>query len=138
MSYKKILEGYANAVYTKDVESFISIYDTNVCVYDTWKEWTSIGTGKLRDMAAEWFDSLGNEKVKVEFLEVNVLESADQTVWIGEVKFFGLNEDDQVLRSISNRWTWVIKNNNGIFKIVHEHSSLPINMETFTAIMKTY
>lgn len=87
-------------------------------------------------MATEWFDSLGNEKVRVEFKEVNILESCKQIVWVGELTFYGLSEDDQILRSISNRWTWVIRKDNEILKIVHEHSSLPINTESFTGVLK--
>lgn len=137
MNYKAILERYANAVYNKDVESFISIYDNNILVYDTWEEWIKKDVIEIKNMATEWFESLGNEKVKVEFTEVSVLESENQIVWIGEFKFYGLDQDDKILRSISNRWTWVIKNNNGTLKVVHEHSSLPINMETFIGILKT-
>ncbi len=136
MNYKALLERYANAVYNKDVESFISIYDNNVLVYDTWEEWIKKDVKEIKSMATEWFDSLGNEKVKVEFTEVRVLESADQIVWIGEFKFYGLDQEDQILRNISNRWTWVLKNFNGTLKVVHEHSSLPINMEKFIGILK--
>lgn len=47
MSYKIILEGYAKAVYNKDVEGFVSLYDTEVLVYDTWNEWSSKGSKQL-------------------------------------------------------------------------------------------
>ncbi len=87
-------------------------------------------------MATGWFESLGKEKVRVEFTQVEVFQSAHQTVWVGAFKFDGLSEDDEILRSISNRWTWVIKESDEGFKVVHEHSSLPVNMETFKGIMK--
>ncbi|NLC32339.1 MAG: nuclear transport factor 2 family protein [Clostridiales bacterium] len=135
MSYKTILKQYATAVYNKDAEGLLSLYDSNVCVYDTWNEWR-YDIGGFRNMVTGWFDSLGGEKVRVEFTQGYTFESQDQTVWVGELKFYGLSEEDEVLRSISNRWTWVIKNSNGMFKIVHEHSSLPINIENFSGIMK--
>ncbi len=136
MNYKIILESYANAVYNKDIEKFIDLYDKTVHVYDTWNRWIYNDVEELRGMVTEWFDSLGKEKVRVEFNEISVMESKEQMVWIGDVKFFGLSEDDEVLRSIRNRWTWVIRNDKEGLKIVHEHSSLPINMETFKGIMK--
>ena len=136
MSYKTILEQYAIAVYNKDVERFISIYDRDVFVYDTWKEWSIKDIDQLKNMATEWFQSLGPEKVKVEFIEINTIKTINQTIWIGEVKYYAIDEKDQIIRSISNRLTWVIKDNNGIFKVVHEHSSLPINIETFKGILK--
>ena len=61
-----------------------------------------------KNMATEWFVSLGDEKVKMEFAEVSVIELANEIVWIGDLYFYGLDQDDQILRSISNRWTWVI------------------------------
>ncbi|NLY37456.1 MAG: SnoaL-like domain-containing protein [Tissierellia bacterium] len=137
MSYKIILEQYAKAVLEKEVEGFMAIYDPIVNVYDTWNSWIKKDIEEIRSMATEWFKSLGEEKVRVEFTEVNVLECESQTVWIGEVKFYGINQEDQILRSISNRWIWVIQNNDGIFKVIHEHSSLPIDTETFTGIVKT-
>ncbi len=137
MNYKTILKSYANAVYNKDLENFISIYDNKVHVYDTWKAWSYKNRDEYKNMVREWFDSLGDEKVRVEFNEINVLQTQDQTVWIGEIKFYGLSENDEILRSISNRWTWVIQNKNQVLKIVHEHSSLPIDIETFSGIMKT-
>ena len=136
MSYQVILERYAQAVYNKDVEGFLSIYDPDVCIFDTWYKWMSNDINAVGTMAGQWFESLGREKVRVEFVTVNVFKTAEQIVWIGEVKFYGLNEDDQILRSIINRWTWVIKKSDDGFKVVHEHSSLPINMETFKGILK--
>ena len=136
MTYQDILDRYAQSVYNKDVEGFLSIYDPEVLIFDTWNAWMSTDINAVRSMATQWFDSLDKEKVRVEFTTVNVLHSAEQTVWIGELKFYGLSEDGQVLRSISNRWTWVMKKCDKGLKVVHEHSSLPINMETFTGIMK--
>lgn len=136
MTFDTLLQRYAQAVYNKDVEGFVSVYDSNVCIYDTWNEWESHGTEAVRAMATGWFESLGKEKVRVEFTQVEVFQSAHQTVWVGAFKFDGLSEDDEILRSISNRWTWVIKESDEGFKVVHEHSSLPVNMETFKGIMK--
>ena len=75
MSYKILLEQYAKAVLEKEVEGFMAIYDPIVNVYDTWNSWIKKDIEEIRSMATEWFKSLGEEKVRVEFTEVNVLES---------------------------------------------------------------
>ncbi len=136
MSYKMILDQYAQTVYNKDVEGFMSIYDKNVHVFDTWNEWSYKNRDEFKAMVMDWFTSLGNEKVRVEFKEVNVFEAENQTVWVGELKFYGLSEKDEILRSISNRWTWVMNKDHEDYRIIHEHSSLPINTETFMGVMK--
>ena len=78
----------------------------------------------------------GKKRVKVDFTLLKVIESVNHIIWIGDVKYTALNEENKILRSISNRLTWVIKSSNGNLKIVHEHSSLPINMESFSGIVK--
>lgn len=136
MDYKVIFEKYASSVYEKDIEGLLSIYDSKFYILDTWNDWLTRDIKTLRHMVTEWFESLGEEKVRVEFNEIQLIESPNQIVWVGEFKYYGLSKDDQILRSISNRWTWVIKNNNGNFKVVHEHSSLPVSPETFKGITK--
>lgn len=136
MSYDAILQHYADAVYNKDVEQFLSIYDEHVYIYDTWNQWMCHDLEALRNMTVDWFESLGKETVRVEFTQLNVIDSVDHTIWIGEVNYKALDEHSHVIRSICNRMTWVIKACDGGFRIVHEHSSLPINIESFSGMIK--
>ena len=62
MGYNEILQSYANSVYNKDIEDFLSIYDKNVYIFDTWNDWMSNDIKALRQMATQWFESLGKEK----------------------------------------------------------------------------
>lgn len=136
MTFDETLRCYAEAVFNKDIEKFLSIYDNHVYIFDTWNQWMINGINALNKMVEVWFGSLGKEKVSVTFTQLNTNESEGQTVWIGEVAYTAIDENNKIIRSISNRMTWVMKKGNDGFKIIHEHSSLPIDMESFSGILK--
>jgi ketosteroid isomerase-like protein len=69
-SVEQVLEGYAAAVRGKDVGGFVSLYAKDVRVFDMWGRWSYDGTDAWRGMATEWFGSLGDEQVGVEFQDV--------------------------------------------------------------------
>lgn len=51
------------------------------------------------------------------------------------VTFAAVSEQGERLRSMTNRLTVHLARRGDAWKIVHEHSSLPIDMETGTAIL---
>ena len=65
----KVLETYASAVYAKNVETFMHLYDPDVRVFDTWGVWSYEGAEAWQRAVEGWFTSLGTEKVKVSFDE---------------------------------------------------------------------
>lgn len=67
------LEAYAAAVHAKDVDAFAALYNDNVHIYDSWGQWQYTGIESWRSMAAEWFSSPGDERVQVEFNDVQYL-----------------------------------------------------------------
>ncbi len=95
------MDAYADAVYAKDLEAFAALYAKGVHVFDSWGQWQYDGIGAWRGMAAGWFSSLGDERVEVRFGAVSSTVGA-------EVAFGSA----------------------GVWKITHEHSSLPIDMAT--------
>ena len=49
-----ILDRYRTAVYTKDVEAFIGVYDEDTRVFDLWGRWLYRGSAEWRKPAEEW------------------------------------------------------------------------------------
>jgi uncharacterized protein (TIGR02246 family) len=128
---EQVLERYAAAVRAKDVASFVALYANDVRVFDMWGRWSYEGAETWRDMAAEWFGSLGTEQVAVEFEDVSTLVSDNVAVVYAFVTYKGLSADGTELRAMNNRLTWALheKPDDG-WKIVHEHSSAPADLET--------
>lgn len=85
-------------------------------------------------MAAGWFGSLGDERVEVEFHDVRSSIGEDIAFGHAAVTFAGVSAQGERLRSMTNRLTLNLVKKEGLWKIVHEHSSLPIDMESGKAI----
>ena len=125
-----LLESYRDAVYAKDVEAFVAIFADDACVFDMWGTWSHDGIDSWREMAVGWFGSLGDELVRVAFDEVQTTVGDDTAVLSAFVTFAGLSADGEELRSMNNRLTWGLRKTGGTWKVVHEHTSAPVEMAT--------
>ena len=132
----QVLEAYKASVKAKDVEAFVSLYEQDVVIFDTWSEWSYQGVEAWRQMVVDWFGSLGSELVIVEANDSQLIADNNLAVIHASVSFKAVSAEGNELRSIQNRFTWVLQNKNGHWKICHEHSSLPIDFETFKGIFK--
>ncbi len=133
---QSLFDTYKKSAYEKDLERFLSIFDENVQVFDMWGRWSYEGIAAWRKMAEGWFGSLGPERVFVEFDEVEATVSGDMAYARATVTYSALGGDGQKLRSLQNRLTWVARKKEGLWKIIHEHTSAPIDHPTLKAILK--
>jgi uncharacterized protein (TIGR02246 family) len=125
-----MLEAYAAAMRAKDVDAFVSLYADDVRTFDLWSAWSYDGKDAFRRMVTEWFGSLGNDVVAVEYEEVRTQAGEDVTGVSAFLTFKGLSPDGEELRSMNNRLTWVLrKDAGGEWKIAHEHTSAPAGDE---------
>jgi uncharacterized protein (TIGR02246 family) len=132
---ESLFETYKNAVLQKDVEAFVSIFDEGVRVFDMW-EWTYEGLVPWREMAKGWFGSLVNERVVVTFDDVQVQTAGEMAVASAFARFAAISEKGEELRYLQNRLTWVARKKEGVWKIIHEHTSGPVDGETMKVLLK--
>lgn len=125
-----LLRRYAAAVQAKDVDGFVSLYGDDVRVFDMWGRWSYDGAAAWRSMAVEWFGSLGDEQVAVEFQDVQTLLGEDVAVAHAFVTYKGLSAEGAELRAMNDRLTWALQKTAGGWKVVHEHSSGPADFDT--------
>jgi uncharacterized protein (TIGR02246 family) len=133
---KQVFDLYKDAVFAKNVEAFVSLYDDDIHVFDMWGKWSYEGIKAWRGMVTEWFGSLNDEKVLVSFDDLQITVSPDIAIAHTFVTFKGLSADGTELRSMNNRLTCALKNANGTWKIIHEHSSSPLDPETTKALFQ--
>ena len=132
----QVLDSYKTAVTTKDVDAFVALYDQDVRVFDIWGEWSYKGVEAWRGMVTDWFGSLGNERVIVDMDGVQTIVEHDIAIVHAFVIYKGVSAEGKELRAMQNRLTWVLKRENSAWKIVHEHTSAPVNIETSKVILQ--
>lgn len=128
-----VLEIYKTAVYEKDVEKFLSMYAPEMHIYDCWGKWEVKDLFSWKKNVAEWFNGLNEDGVllKVDFRDLVVEEDANLAIVYCTVTFTAYKQEaGEQLRQMTNRFTYGLKKVNESWFIAHEHSSLPINIET--------
>jgi len=131
----RIMGSYAAAVRAKDVEAFMRLYHPTVRVFDAWGVWLYDGAPAWRIAVEGWFSSLGSERVKVSFSEVQTAAESSLAVVTAVVTYAAESANGEALRSMQNRITWVFRESGHVFRIAHEHTSAPVGFEDFKAIL---
>ena len=135
-SIARVLESYKAAVYAKDVDAFMRLYDPGVRVFDAWGVWSYEGSDAWQRAVEGWFKSLGAERVKVTFDAVKTSEARESAVVSAVVTYAGVSAQGEELRSMQNRLTWALRVSGHVLRITHEHTSAPIGFEDQKAILR--
>lgn len=135
-SVDRVLEAYKAAVHAKDIGSLMRLYDPKVRVFDTWGVWSYEGAAAWQMAVEAWFTSLGTEKVKVAFGDVQASGTTDFFVVSAIVTYSGLTAQGEQLRAMQNRLSWVLKASGHVPRIIHEHTSAPVGFEDMKAILQ--
>jgi ketosteroid isomerase-like protein len=133
---KQVLEGYAAAVHEKNVDKFMQLYDPQARVFDAWDVWSYEGVAARRKTIEEWFGSLGSETVNVTFDDEQVVAGPELAVLSATGRYAAFSADGKELRSMQNRFTWALKREGSAWKIVHEHTSVPIGSSELKGILQ--
>lgn len=131
----RILGIYESAVFKKDVEAFMRLYDPSVRVYDAWGVWSYEGSDAWQRAVEGWFTSLGTERVRVTFDEVQTWMGKDVSSVSAIVTYAGFSAEGEQLRAMQNRITWVLRTIGHVPRIVHEHTSAPLGFNDSKAIL---
>ena len=134
-SIEKVLGNYAAAVYAKDVAAFVRLYDPKVRVFDVWGVWSYEGLEAWQRAAEAWLSSLGVERVKVTFEDVQTSGTAECAIVSAIVTYASLSAEGAQLRAMQNRMTWGLKTSGHVLRIVHEHTSAPVGFDDMKAIL---
>jgi uncharacterized protein (TIGR02246 family) len=131
----RVLEAYKAAVFAKDVDAFVALYSPDARIFDMWGNWSYDRAGWQR-AASEWLGSLGTEKVVVETRDVRTVIGDDVALASAFITYRGVSADGGELRAMDNRLTWALKREGVEWKIVHEHTSAPVDFATMKAMLR--
>jgi len=132
---RRVIGSYEAAVFAKDVEAFMRLYHANVRVFDAWGVWLYEGAPAWQVAVEGWFASLGSERVKASFSELQTTAEHTVAVVSAIVTYAAESAQGKPLRSMQNRITWVLRESGHVFRIAHEHTSAPIGFEDSKAIL---
>lgn len=135
-SIARVLEAYKSAVFAKDVDAFMRLYDPGVRVFDTWGVWSYEGAPAWRIAVEGWLTSLGTERVRVTFDDVHTVPGREVVVVSAVTTYAGISAQDEELRTMQNRLTWALRTSGHVLRIVHEHTSTPIGFDDTKAILQ--
>ncbi|MBE0548107.1 MAG: nuclear transport factor 2 family protein [Rubrivivax sp.] len=134
-SIARLIANYSSAVHAKDVDAFARLYDPKARVFDAWGVWLYDGLEPWRRAVEAWFTSLGTERVKVTFEEVQSSGTSECAVVSAIATYAGFTVEGKSLRSMQNRLTWGLKTSGHVLRIIHEHTSSPVGFDDMKAIL---
>lgn len=135
-SITRVIESYASAVYERDVDAFMRLYDPKVRVFDAWDVWEYEDSAKWRRPIETWLNAPGTERVKVTFEDVQTSGSRECAIVSAIVTYARVSAQGERLHAMQNRLTWALVASGHAFRVVHEHTSVPVDFEETKPILK--
>ena len=135
MEIEEFFKVYKNSVWCKDSSAMINLYDEQAVIFDMWNKSYTIDPSAWAKIIEDWFGSLGEEKVNVEFEMVKIHQSEDIGFASALIRFQAISPEGAVLRSMKNRITLGFSKSGDTWKVIHQHTSAPISSNGLTAIL---
>ena len=130
---EEVLENYKASVSERDVEKFLRSYSEKIDLYDCWTKWECNGLKEWRKSVESWFQELTEEglNLKVTFSDMSIQEGESVAFAKCAITYAAyVQSSSEILRQITNRFTFGLCKVDESWQIVHEHSSLPIDPAT--------
>jgi ketosteroid isomerase-like protein len=125
-----VTAAYVAAVYAKDKAALLALHDPEIAEFDMWGDWQRAGLDSLAASVDDWFGGLGSERVVVVFDLTRATEMGDMALIEAIVTFKAEAEDGSILRQLDNRLTWGLRRGPAGWRILHQHTSCPIDPKT--------
>jgi ketosteroid isomerase-like protein len=77
MEIEDFFKLYQNSAWRKDSMSMINLYDEHAVIFDMWDQGYNSNPTEWGKIIIDWFGSLGEEKVRVEFEMVKIHQSGN-------------------------------------------------------------
>jgi len=120
---------YKQSAWGRDTESMIGLYADSVVIFDMWNQGYQTGLNEWSVVIKDWLGSLGDENVNVIFEMIEIHEGQEVGFGSALVTFQAISPENTIVRSMKNRITLGFIRENGEWKVIHQHTSAPINSE---------
>lgn len=124
---KHVFDRYVAAVKASDLNALMALYTDDVHIFDMMEPFERHGIEAWREMAGAWLGEKGaTQDCLIE--DLNVIESGDIAVARAAVRY-GVTMADGTHHTMWNRGTWTLQRIDSDWKIIHEHTSVPLGSE---------
>jgi ketosteroid isomerase-like protein len=132
-----VLEAYKEAVFRKDIRAYVALYAEEAQVFDMWgPPWIYKDKDTWLEAARSWFDGLGDERVLVEMENIQIEQASEMAFVSAFIKYTAVSSEGKTLRWLENRLSCVLVPINGGWRIIHQHTSAPIDHTCLKAYLR--
>ena len=133
----QVLEAYKDAVYRKDISAYIALYAEHAQIFDMWgPTWIHKDKDTWLKSTRSWFSGLGDERVVVEIENIQIEQASDMAFASAFIKYSAVSPEGKTLRWLENRLSCVLVPVHGAWKIIHQHTSAPIDHTCLKASLR--
>jgi ketosteroid isomerase-like protein len=133
----RVLEAYKEAVFRKDISAYMALYAEEAQVFDMWgPAWLHKSKDTWLESTRSWFGGLGDERVVVEMENVQIQQASDMAFVSAFIKYSAVSPEGKTLRWLENRLSCVLVPVHGAWKIIHQHTSAPIDHTNLKASLR--
>lgn len=126
---ESVLERYVTAVKTMDKQALLALYAPTVRFFDMSAPFELRGLDVFAQRVESWFTHIEGSVPDAEGKQAESATSGDLAYMTMLMDFSDL-DDEGVRRTMLNRLTWVMALDGDDWKIIHEHTSVPLNEDT--------
>jgi ketosteroid isomerase-like protein len=120
---------YKQSAWNKDAESMVGLYNDDVVIFDMWIQGYQKGLSEWSTVIKHWLGSLGEEKVNVIFEMIEVCQGDNVGFGSALITYQAISKGNAIIRSMRNRITVGFVKQKDVWKVVHQHTSSPINSD---------
>lgn len=125
-----LIDRYTAAAIALDREALLALYHDDILLYDLMLPWQISGTGAWSAKIDSWFSGVGSDPV-VEASDVAVTTLGEAAL-LTMTMHYGHTDEDGTSMRMANRLTWVAVAAGDDWKILHEHTSVPLDEQTMS------
>lgn len=132
-SPESVIERYSEAVQTLDSKAMLALYSPDARVFDLMAPFEIHGRKGFQDRIESWFSEVDAKDARAEASDVEVKTADGLATMTMFMRYSDLTESGE-RRSMTNRLTWILEADGDDWKIIHEHTSVPLSEEDMTPI----
>lgn len=124
---QSVFDRYVEAVKASDADALLSLYADDVHVYDLMEPFERHGREAGREMMREWLGK-EEEKQSCTIEDLHVEQEGDLAVARASL-LYEVTMPDGTHHGMWNRGMWALRRIDGEWKIIMEHTSVPLGAE---------